>query len=307
MNRIDWNILKKPASAVRQAAFTLVELMTVMVIILLLIGIGVVAYNAAFVLGEKAVAEQMFKSIGIGLTGYANDFKNAFPPSKGDGGTHQNKGDRWFGEWKQDWNGGEILAQALLGPQTERLDGYKGYGFKFEGGGRAYGPYIDLRSESSVLARFDNNGDGYPTEGTEFYTTDQRPNAYVLAVPAGGRKTPILYFLKGPARRSGDKGTWDYLWSRGGQFDTDHNKDLIKSTNEPVLGRKYKGNGEEVATEYPKEVQENLRHELNKGDYMVVWSGPDGSFGQTLSEDKTGTQEAELKWSKDDLFMTGPR
>ena len=87
----------------KKAAFTIVELLVVMSIIMILMGILLPAFNRAKRYARKVRQTAQFKSIDVGLELYLAEFEG-YPPSDGeDAGTYNN------------YPGAMKLAEAMLG------------------------------------------------------------------------------------------------------------------------------------------------------------------------------------------------
>jgi len=88
----------------KEAAFTIVELLVVMSIIMILMGILLPAFNRAKRYARKVRQTAQFKSIDVGLELYRNEFEG-YPPSDGEdtAGTYNN------------YPGAMKLAEAMMG------------------------------------------------------------------------------------------------------------------------------------------------------------------------------------------------
>jgi type II secretory pathway pseudopilin PulG len=88
----------------KKAAFTIVELLVVMSIIMILMGILLPAFNRAKRYARKVRQTAQFKSIDVGLELYRSEFES-YPPSDGEdaGGTYNN------------YPGAMKLAEAMMG------------------------------------------------------------------------------------------------------------------------------------------------------------------------------------------------
>lgn len=122
----------------RQAGFTVIEILVVVVIIALLIGILVPAIISGRAAGERAATEQMMRGIVTALIAYDRDH-DGFPPSSisGSGTSFGIANSTLAG-----WDGSAILCQAMVGAGNS--DGANGKGWKKDGStGLTYGPYYD--------------------------------------------------------------------------------------------------------------------------------------------------------------------
>lgn len=115
-------------------AFTLIEMLVVIAIILTLLGILIGAVGQFSSVASQTAAQQMMAAVEMGLKSYNTDF-GAYPPSTGTVAGYGN-------------NGGHILAGVMFGPGPAGTDGRTGFGIA--SGGRNYGPYLDAKHESSL-------------------------------------------------------------------------------------------------------------------------------------------------------------
>ncbi|GAH47313.1 unnamed protein product [marine sediment metagenome] len=87
----------------KKAAFTIVELLVVMSIIMVLMGILLPAFNRAKRYARKVRQTAQFKSIDVGLELYRNEFES-YPPSDGEDAGGDNH-----------YPGAMKLAEAMMG------------------------------------------------------------------------------------------------------------------------------------------------------------------------------------------------
>jgi type II secretory pathway pseudopilin PulG len=115
-------------------AFTLIELLIVMAIIMVLIGLLSTAAIRARQVGKVGATERLFGALLIGAQGFEQDH-NRFPRSNGTDRISSASG-----------QGGQMLAQSLLGHAPEGQDGKDGLGFRSQGRntGKVYGPYVSV-------------------------------------------------------------------------------------------------------------------------------------------------------------------
>ncbi len=200
----------------RVCAFTLIELMVVVTIILILIGILIAGYSVFAQHANRSATQQFMNTIALGLQSYERDF-GAYPPS---GFPNPVATNRWFGITESNltavtaWTGAELMTQALVGPQgrpggnppfaagvlTGLYDGVNGYGYRpnvdpttSDWVGRIYGPYLRIRNDNTLVA-----------SSTRWYLT---------MASSPGRK-PFCYY-----RANGGGTTLDTnIWAAGGRF-----------------------------------------------------------------------------------------
>lgn len=263
----------------RQRGFTVLELMTVVGVILVLIGILIPVVNVALRNSKKNAIISMTNAIKTGLQQYEADF-SGFPPSN-----HEELGDNKIGRLMNQWEGGEILTQMMIGHLSDRdnegtpLDGYQGLGFRANfDKGRVYGPYVDIRSEANI------------TESP--ITGSTHSNALVFTVVGSGVKTPILYYKgrSSTAFRSGDfDKTASSILGRQGRFNTEENAKLA----DPPSGRDPDKVVEFLKTPRDKdgptdEFKDSLRASMNTAKYLLIGAGVDDIFGTEDDVHETG-------------------
>ena len=132
----------------RPDAFTLVELLTIIVILSMLIGLALPSVLEAIKVFRVHQSEGIIEQLAMGIRLYRNDWKDlkppdgwpsglsldlrGFPPSSGAGNDSVTDG----------LEGGEALVQALLGYKDKSRDGKTGRGSRYVERGRVYGPYV---------------------------------------------------------------------------------------------------------------------------------------------------------------------
>jgi len=175
---------RPPARGRPRAAFTLVELLVVIAIIILLIGILSTAVIKARRVGEVGATERVLGALLVGAQGFSQDH-DRFPRSDGTDPISSASGE-----------GGQMLAQSLLG--YEDGDGKDGMGFRVQGRptGKVYGPYV--------------SADQYAFGGTEDHG-DVFLDAW---------EQPIAYWR--------NHGPRDDVWGNSGRFVPDENQDLLE-------------------------------------------------------------------------------
>jgi len=117
-------------SSRNRAAFTIVELMAVVVIALLLMSILVTVISKSHRSAKVTMARNSLAVIAQALDNYAHDFKGIYPMSR-----NPNTGMPVPGE--------HLLAKALIGPGNASEDGFDGPGFRTVPGGAPRTPYLD--------------------------------------------------------------------------------------------------------------------------------------------------------------------
>jgi type II secretory pathway pseudopilin PulG len=136
------------ASGGRRGGFTLIEILTAVVIIILLVGILIPTLSRVHLGANKAAASAELGSLQAGLQGYFADF-NMYPPSAPAYGGLPSK------------RGGAMLAQGLMGYLDFGADGAgpsnpagpdPKLGFRTRrnatmGGGQIYGPYASAGAD----------------------------------------------------------------------------------------------------------------------------------------------------------------
>jgi len=123
-------------------AFTIVELIVVVMIIALLIGILVPAVLLGRRMIEDSATEQLMRGLTIGLLTYKRD-DGDFPPS-GSGGLPGSSNTFGLSDAQMSgWSGAAMMTQALAGPSSN--DGENGLGFRVGGAttGPRSGPYME--------------------------------------------------------------------------------------------------------------------------------------------------------------------
>ena len=185
--------------------FTLIEVLVTIAIVIALAGITVVGLGHARKAARAATTNSFLQAITTGISGFERD--HDFLPA---GSLHHDS--RYSGSFMYDtadpWYGGEIVAQALMGYAQDdasppvALDGFPksgeggGYGarklskttYDYATTGRTYGPYIELKSDDSLVKTFEDSG---------FGETDR----YAFSSPANNNNNnnpPILYFRRDP-------------------------------------------------------------------------------------------------------------
>ena len=108
-------------------AFTLIELLTIIMIIVLLVGLGAPSILKMQSQAARSVSLTTLRTIDQAVRAYEVDHKQ-FPPSADSGGL---QGKHW-------------LVWALVGYKGEADDKADGYGFRVQKPGTVYGPYVEV-------------------------------------------------------------------------------------------------------------------------------------------------------------------
>ena len=300
-------------TARRRGAFTIIEILMVVSIIAILMSIAVVGIVKGRQAARRGVTVQRMQNIKMALTTYHNDH-NAYPASfmtNAFGGS-------------DDWEGGEVLTQSLIGylPETagggEPYDNLDGPGFRLGATGRSYGPYMDLGDQATIArcSNFYNSSvdevdkgeywdPGQPTNINDhsFVFIDTWANAILYYRANVGGRTRAL----GPADPADERIWWSDSATPGDphRFDTDDNEELIQVANGSSAA------GEDVVDGYWAQIADpvdpqnpdpeylkrrDLEQRLRTAKFMLLSAGPDGRFGK-LDDGEP---------SDDDIIITGP-
>jgi len=274
--------LNKPKTAPRRPArargFTLIEMLVVVVIIIGLLSILVPAITSVPADAGRAAEQKFLAAMQMALAAYNLDF-NDYPPSKvtGDIG----------GETVTNWDGGEIVVQALIGPLNTAADGHNGYGFKV--GGKRYGPYMTIEHENSLVERV--------------------AGRWVLTMVSSQSKKPFLYYravTTDMTKPNGEQGVTGAIndstankriWGTNGRFDKDHNNTLDASDDPTEFWR----------NSAPDDEAKSFTMSLRAAKYLLVSPGPDEEFGDNTDDDNPGDPDTYLNnLDYDDQRLTGP-
>jgi len=112
-----------------RAGFTLLEMLTVVIIVGLLLAIGTPSVLRMQLIAMRRTSHVRINTLETGCNAYKNDF-NMYPPS---GSVSGNGATTSQGQFN--------LVRCLVGYQDASGDGYNGLGFKTSAKGRVYGPY----------------------------------------------------------------------------------------------------------------------------------------------------------------------
>ena len=179
-------------SAARRA-FTLVELLVVIGIIVLLVGLATPMITRAWKAGDRAATFADLQAIATALEAYRQDHGD-YPRVRQETGI-SNSATR-----PNPPTGAQILCQALIGPapatepgapanQRAIQDGVEGPGFRVRAQGRVFGPYLPA-SKFKI---------GDPANLNTPLSTPA-PGRWLLATILDRYNKPILYFPASPAK-----------------------------------------------------------------------------------------------------------
>ena len=218
------------------SGFTLIELLVAIAIVALLIGILVPVVGAARRAGEVSATTQFMQNIAMAVSVYHDDL-DAYPASD----YRQTTG--VMRDWQ--WNGGEIIVEAMMGHMPAADDGKDGLGFRV--GNRQYGPYITTGDKEDLADS--------PVAGEYRKTFNDywgKPICYYRASLSGS--TGAFFNYPPPDADSDVVGTpvpeADRVWGSGGRFRTTDNAglsdaqdvtrrwtEILPTWKEPVPGR----------------------------------------------------------------------
>jgi type II secretory pathway pseudopilin PulG len=315
------------------------ELMVVITIIAALAGLLIPGIGHFRKAQRKAAITAFAGAIQSGLVRYQQDYRD-LPPSYA--GNYNAATDGIAARpplaFAPEWNGGEILAQAMLGPlrDTDKSnlpygldrpsqpipfpatlidDGMDGLGFRSPAGKKS-GPYIELKNERNLRARWNRDGMGTEAEQDELWETGfraQRTNAYALTMYYGAVGAPFLYFRANPQGGASDdfndniRAVWGRdtagggsLGTRRNRFTAEDNGDLVGTGRDAVALWKHAKYYQSGTREY--EDRRAFAMELRAADYLLVHPGPDSEFGVYDAMDLSKYDAA-----MDDIFITGTR
>ncbi|MBI1370885.1 MAG: prepilin-type N-terminal cleavage/methylation domain-containing protein [Planctomycetes bacterium] len=298
-----WSSFRTPRSKLR-TGFTLVEMLVVIAIILLLLGLVVGAVGQFSKQGVITATNSFLNAIAIAASAYERDCKG-YPPSDYTQITGSANATT-FGSAKgnyANWNGGELLTQAILGsmtagkPSAAYDDGKPGAGFKI--GTVTYGPYLKINNDQTVQARFDADASGGQTSGEVYNTSTfpKRDGAYVLTMPSSGVHAPILYYRKSLTGKLGllnDSTEANRIWGTAGAFNRTENDTLINvaidtSDNASTPSPRIENNPSIIIEGYwalanssggpTTGAVEGLTLSMRTAEFILVAAGPDDKFG----------------------------
>ena len=234
-----------------RSGFSLIEMLVVVFIIMVLVGILMTALGKGSEQARRTLAGQMLDSISQAVTAYKMALEE-IPPSDIDGTVAGNTFGVSNGDLG-DYDGGELLTQALIGPLRESsgspTDGKDGPGWVHRS--HAYGPYLE-RVEDEYLYRRPNRRWALQSPGT------LQPDR------------PILYYAAQPNAREGRFNTADVIWGPNGRFDTDHNTDMIPVGEDPVAYWN---------TDASDTDRRAFEMSLRSNNYLLVTVGDNGVYG----------------------------
>ncbi len=252
--------------------FTLMEVLVVVVIIALLIGLVIGGMDLFRGKSHQAVVSALFDSVDKGLSRFRSEAGD-FPPSDPQVGNEMvdkplfaTRGPLIF---DGSMEGGEILAQAMMGAEPEEIDGVQGLGLKRKGD-RRYGPYLDVGNSDSLVRTKAVSSAG--------------KGRFVLTVPFSTRNRPILYY-----RRKANQSQKNFtrggssVWSQSGWFDTDDNRKLARNDDPVAYWTKDKKDGGPS-----RERSDAMAREMRAAPWLLVCAATDDTFGTKDDFLKTG-------------------
>lgn len=208
----------------RAGAFTLLEMLAVIGIVVLLLGMAVVGLNAARNAAGNVATQQFLNSVSMAMAEYEGDF-DAYPPSYWEDLDRPSFGIDDAAVF-ENWSGAEIMAAALVGPRND--DGMSGMGYTQRG--REYGPYMELNSSQSL--HYMGNDDAPIVAGA----TDGPDGRWGMRPDTAS--WPILYYKAnaqgGRQPFDGNEDSW--VWGPDGRFNTFDNTLLLEQIDDVASG-----------------------------------------------------------------------
>lgn len=178
----------------RRHAFTLIELLIVIGIIVVLAALLMPAIHSAYMAAERSRMRADLQVIANAIDAYRNDFGDYPRP----GGTIYSSR---LANGAMQIGGAQILCWALVAPGPAAEDGADGPGFRLRGAtGRVYGPY--LPPDRFIIGTF-TGAPGDAALVTSYSQSGLAPDDW-FAVLADRRGRRILYY---PAHRNARPGT----------------------------------------------------------------------------------------------------
>lgn len=173
----------------KREAFTLIELLTIIMIIVLLAGLGAPSILKMQAQAARSISLTTIRTIDQACRAYELDHKQ-FPPSADSDGR---QGRHW-------------LVWALTGYKNDAEDKADGYGFRIQKPGTVYGPYVEVakmrigKTPPSFLDAFDNEIYYYRYEASrgandKYNSADNNGGFANINLYANSNKTtPYAYF-----------------------------------------------------------------------------------------------------------------
>lgn len=324
--------------AYRGPGFTLIEVLVVISILVILASITLMAVTRAKQTARVTSTQSFMNSVTTALNAFERDH-GFYPPSHVDT-TVTAYANSPFDEWR----GAEILAQSLLGylpkdtsspPDPKIQDGVEGPGakkleqrsYQYATSGRNLGPYIETRSNDSLVETQQNFDDPDPSLRISY-----DPRRFYFTTAASSYNAPLLYIRK--ERGVGtDPPLWDAsLTDTDGQYRLSHNAedgsgDIFDSSNSAadiVSGVKLRphalfeywdatpaqggpeeelnsGGSSYTPPRFPK--REAFRRTLQSAKYILASPGLNEQFGVAgYDNDLSTVGDAEY----DDIIVPGP-
>lgn len=275
------------------SGFTLIEILVTLAILLALAGISIVGLGHARKAARAATTNSFLQAVTTGINAFERD--HDFVPASS---LHNDS--RYSGSFMYDtsdpWYGGEIMAQALMGyaqnddNPPKALDNHPastssgagtggGYGarrlnrstYDYAATGRTYGPYVELKSDDSLMKSFDDSGTGVS-------------DRYAFRSPANREGDgPILYFRRDP--NPNQTANTDPVWGENttGATPDRYTYNLLDNHKNSGRGSKDSGlfNGSDNAFDSLDDAQdkEALQRSMRSAKYILIAPGEDGVFG----------------------------
>lgn len=311
--------MRSPESDKLMRGFTIIEVLVVVAILAVLATVTIVGLSSAREAGRAATTNSFMQAIVTGLEGFEQDH-DFLPASNVPNTATYNQSPMWESSFSDRWYGGEILAQALMGYAQDdsvnppkALDNHPasggGYGakklnrsdYKYATSGRSFGPYVELKSEESLVKTTDANGN----ESARF----------AFSSPSNRNGEPILYFRRDRNPNMTDPVN-DPLWginaapdryayniedNAGGGSSVRSNDVFATAASDKAFeylqtrwdDRKAATNNDPNDTDWTNYQDfTGLETSMKSAEYILIAPGEDGTFGGTAD-------------THDDIVITG--
>jgi len=279
----------------KKLAFTLVELLTVLVIITMLVALLIPALVVVRNMAKETQQKAQLTTIEMGLTAFKNDYGD-YPPSD------------WQGNpLRTDYSGPQMLAEALVGWDLlgfHPKSAWRADGKDKDGGNDAYlgattgtptereenlrqrvGPYLELATTNAFrLEQLFNDTKGLA--GDTFVLCDVFA-VRRITLPAGNivkAGTPILYYKANPAWKNIEDGEYNKRI-----YNVYDNSELINLKSVTVDGKPGKEHplGEVIENLYDFDDKGGIRDRKVEAmpwphrpdSYILISAGVDGLYG----------------------------